>query len=391
MSPARADKCFNLGGKLRTRQLHCGHIPNMFSKFDVENLRADPGPAARAEIAQRLGSEIDSQLLNGEELRKAQDIICVLAKDIELEVRRALATSLRRSTRLPRSVAISLANDVDAVSLPILASSLVLTNDDLLEIARRGSPAAQTAIAGRENVGEAVSEALVVHGDETTVATLMRNPTSRVNEKTFNLVLDRFGQSEPVKRSMAHRPTLPIVIAERLVTMVSDELLHYLVAHHNIPRALATQLATSSREAAVLRISEGRSEETMQSLAEQVAARGRLTPTLLLRALGNGEMPFFEAAFARLASIPVENARTLIHAAGTRSFASLYKASDLPENLLPAFRAMLDVTLATDLQPGPRDKDDFRDKVIARLKTIAAGSPAGELEFLLERIHEVIG
>jgi uncharacterized protein (DUF2336 family) len=362
----------------------------MFSKFDVENLRADPGAAARAEIAKRLGSDLDNTVLTGDELRKAQDIICVLAKDIEVEVRRALATSLRRSTRLPRLAAIAMANDVDTVALPILASSLVLTNDDLLEIVRRGSSAAQTAIASRKNVSEEVSEALVTHGDETAVTMLMRNATSQVNEKTLSLALDRFGQSDPVMRSMAHRPTLPIAITERLVTMVSDELQHYLVTHHNVPRSLAAQLTTSSREAAVLRVSEGHPEETMQSLAEQVAARGRLTPTLLLRALSKGDMAFFEAAFAKLASIPVENARTLIHDSGAKSFASLYKASDLPKNLLPAFRAMLDVIQATDPKSGQRDKEDLRDIVIARAKTIAQGYTADEMKILLDCIHEVI-
>lgn len=357
----------------------------MFSQSDIANLRADPGPGARADIAQRLGSALDSTLLTDDELRTAQDIICVLAKDIEVEVRRALATSLRRSTRLPRTAAVAMANDVDTVALPILASSLVLTNDDLLKIAKSGSSAAQTAIASRKNVAEDVSEALVEHGNETTITMLMRNPTSRVNEKTFNLALDRFGQSDPVMRSMTHRPSLPIAITERLVTMVSDELQHYLVTHHNVPRSLAMQLTTSSREAAVLRVSEGNSEENMQSLAEQIAARGRLTPTLLLRALNKGDMPFFEAAFAQLASIPLENARTLIHAAGEKSFASLYRASDLPKNLLPAFRAMLDVSQET----GPRDTEGFRDAVIARLKTIAQGSSSAEMKLLLDCIQDV--
>jgi uncharacterized protein (DUF2336 family) len=361
----------------------------MFTQIDVENLRADPSAGARASIAQRLGAQIDNQLLTGEELRKAQDIICVLARDIEVEVRRALATSLRRSNRLPRAVAVAMANDVDSVALPILATSLVLTSEDLLDIARRGSSGAQTAIACRKDVREDLCETLAVHGSEAAVTMLMRNPTSAVNEKTFNLALDRFPQSDPVKRSMAHRPTLPIVIAERLVTMVTDELQHYLVSHHNIPRTLAAQLTSGSRETAVLRVSEGRSAETVNSLAGQVAAQGRLTPTLLLRAISHGDMAFFEAGFARLASIPVENARTLIHADGTRSFASLYKASGLPKAMLPVFRAMLDVSRSAGGQSAPRDNQDFRSHVIARLETIAHDATAEEMELLIDRIHEV--
>src|SRR4051794_17637525 len=93
---------------------------------DVARLLAEPSAAVRAEVADKLAREFDGTQLTETELRIAHDIVLALAKDVELEVRRALSTSLRRARQLPHDVALRLANDVEAVSLPILATSPVL-------------------------------------------------------------------------------------------------------------------------------------------------------------------------------------------------------------------------------------------------------------------------
>jgi uncharacterized protein (DUF2336 family) len=340
----------------------------MFSLSDVAALRANPGSSTRVEIAGRLGAAIDTQLLSEGELRTAQDIVAALAGDVAVEVRAALASAVRASTRIPHAVAATLARDVDRVALPILASSLMLTNDDLVDIVRRGSAAAQTAIAGRPDVDEPVAAALVRHGDAAAVSTLMRNATSRIGEAAFTEALDRFSDSEAVTSGMAHRPQLPAKVAERLVTLVSDELQHYLITHHNVPPTLAKELAVRGRETAVLRVSAGLQGAQLEALAAQLEERGRLSPTLLLRALCSRQRAFFEAGMAQLATIPVANAHALIRDPGTSSFAALYRSSGLPPNLLPVFRAVIGVTGEAPEAGG--DAQTLRKRIVDRVRTI---------------------
>ena len=57
-----------------------------------------------------------------------------MIKDAEVRVREALAQNLKENPDLPHDVALSLAQDVDQVALPILQFSDVLTDDDLIEI-----------------------------------------------------------------------------------------------------------------------------------------------------------------------------------------------------------------------------------------------------------------
>ena len=68
----------------------------------------------------------------------------------------------------------------------MLADSLVLTDEDLIEIVRHGSSSKQEAIASRPNLTETVSDALITHAEEPAVVVLMGNNTATIAEDSFN-------------------------------------------------------------------------------------------------------------------------------------------------------------------------------------------------------------
>ena len=136
-------------------------MASSLTQADIARLLAEPSTAARAEVADKLAREIDSTLLTAGELRIAHDVVRIMAQDAELAVRRALSHSLRSAAQLPHDVALRLANDVEAVALPILIDSPVLTDADLVALVNRGSAPKQEAIAGRADVSEQVADALV--------------------------------------------------------------------------------------------------------------------------------------------------------------------------------------------------------------------------------------
>ena len=63
------------------------------TQFDVARLLAEPSPHVRAEVASKLAAEIDSPRLTEAELKLAQDIVGVMAKDVEATVRQAFSQS----------------------------------------------------------------------------------------------------------------------------------------------------------------------------------------------------------------------------------------------------------------------------------------------------------
>ena len=94
-------------------------MASSLSPSDVARLIAEPSASTRAQLADKLGTELDSAKLTAHELELAQDIVRILAKDIEAGVRTALAHSVRSARNLPRDVALRLAEDIEAVALPI--------------------------------------------------------------------------------------------------------------------------------------------------------------------------------------------------------------------------------------------------------------------------------
>ena len=71
--------------------------------------------------------------LGDQEKRLAEEIFGIMCRDAEERVRGALSANLKDCSYLPHDVARTLADDVEAVSLPILRFSAVLTDEDIVE------------------------------------------------------------------------------------------------------------------------------------------------------------------------------------------------------------------------------------------------------------------
>ncbi|HEY7579901.1 MAG TPA: DUF2336 domain-containing protein [Acetobacteraceae bacterium] len=365
-------------------------MASSLTQTDVARLLAQPSPAARAEVAGKLAREIDSPVLGEAELQIAHDILRILAQDVELAVRRALSASLRTARRLPHDVAMRLAHDVEAVALPILTDCPVLTEADLVELIANSSSHKQAAIAGRADVSEAVADALTRQGSEEAVAALLANEGARIADASLGTAIDRFADSERVKTRMVHRANLPATVAERLVAMVSENLQAYLVRHHELPASLASDIVLQGRERATLAYSLGTSERELERLVRQMHRRQRLTPFLVLRAICVGDTAFFEMAMAVMAGVPVANARILIHDAGPNGLASLYEQTGMPPRLLPAVRVALNVVHGTEFDGGERDRERYRSRVITRILTQFEDLPAEDVDYLLDRLSDVL-
>ncbi|MEJ0015949.1 MAG: DUF2336 domain-containing protein [Acetobacteraceae bacterium] len=314
----------------------------------------------------------------------------ILAKDVEIAVRLAISQSLRSARHLPRDVAVRLAHDVEAVALPILADSPALTDADLVDLVGHGSARKQEAIAGRADVSEQVADAIVVQGSESAVSTLLGNAKASIAEASLGVAIDRFAESDRVKTRMVHRANLPVTIAERLVVLVSERLQSYLVGHHELPVSLATDIVLQSRDRATLHLSLGSSEPELERLVRQMHRNERLTPLLVLRALCLGDMAFFEMALAVMAKVRVSNARILIHDAGPNGLVSLYERAGMPARLLGAVRVATDVVRGTEFDGGAHDRERYRSRVITRILTQFEDLPPEDLEYLLDKLGDVL-
>ena len=360
------------------------------SRHDIERLLAEPSSDLRAELAEKVAASLTESGLGAGEITLAQDIVRILARDVEAKVRASISQGLRHSALLPRDVAMRLSNDIDLVALPLLADSLVLTDEDLVDLIGRGSDRKHETIAGRPNLTEAVSDALIVHAKEPAVAVLMENQTARIAEHSLNHAVTRFAGSLRVKQAMVMRHTLPITVSERLVALVSSELQRHLLETHALPPGVASDIVLRSRENAIIRLSMGSSEEELAGMVAQMHHSGRLSPTLMLRALCTGDIAFFEAAMAVKGDIPIGNAQILIHEASRRGLAALYRKAKMPANLYDAICAAIEVVDETGFDGDARDLERFRARVISRVLTVSESINAADADYLVDKLGDVL-
>ena len=80
----------------------------------------------------------------------------------------------------------------------------------------------------------------------------------------------------------------------------------------------------------------------------------------------------FERALARIAKLPLQNTRILIHDQGPLGLESVYMKAELPKRLFPAFRAGVELVQETDYDGGHNDRSRFIERLLARARLIGA-------------------
>lgn len=363
------------------------------SREDVVRLLSDPSASTKVETAAKLAHDFNQGSLSESERQLAEDIFRLMAQDAEIQVRQALAINLKESMALPHDVAVRLAEDVDTVALPVLQFSMVLSDDDLVRIVKSQGSSKQRAIAVRPSVSAPLSEALVEMGDTDAVSRLVANDGAQLSEPILQKVIDHFGETPDVQNPLIQRARLPVTVAERLVTLVSDQMRQTLIDRHHLPQDIVSSLIKQSRERATITLAAGIDREDVEALVRQLKEHDRLTPSLLLRAVCMGDMPFFEAAMAELGDVPLLNAQQLIHDPGRKGFLALYGKIGLPSAMAVAFLCAIDVAHETELDGGEMDRERYCRRMIERILTkyeiIGVTFDSSDLDYLLAKMDKL--
>ena len=361
------------------------------TQADVERLLTEPSAETRREAASKVAVTYTADELSEQERSLAEDILRTLVHDMEVSVREALAENLKSYNGLAHDIAVDLASDVDSVSLPVIRFSDVLTDDDLIEIVRTQGVQKQTAVAQRSTVSERVSDALVDTGNEDVVETLVGNEGAAISTETYSRVLTDFRGNERIDQALVHRGSLPVEIAERLVSVVSDRLREELASRHELPESVASLLVVQARERATLGLlGEDADIVDVQTLVTQLHHNDRLTPSIILRAVCMGDMEFFEVSLAVMAGVPLGSAPSLIYDRGERGLPAIMDRASVPPGMIPLFRAAIDVAGETEYDGGEHDRERFRRRILERILTVME-DPSTQLgeenaEYLLERL-----
>lgn len=365
----------------------------ILTEEDIRALVRGTSDEERASAAHKICRSVDqrplSDPLTPEERAAAQDILRVMAADAAESVRRALAVTLKESAVLPRDVAMSLARDAESVAVPVLNYSPSFTDADLAELVRVGTGVKQVAIAYRPELSQTVTAALADYGVEEALKTACANDDADFSEAALGKTMDRFPHSEGVKTAIGYRETLPATVAERLTQLASVALREHLkAARHGVGAPEAQTLVDDAAERVTVELADQAAQAAdVPAFAAHLHGAGRLSASLLLRTLAQGNMAFFEHGVAQLAGAPHPRTWMMIHDAGPLGLRAIYERAGLPARMFPAFRAGVDTYRSVHLEGVVHDPEKFRERTVQRFLTQAQGSSREDMDYLLEKLE----
>jgi uncharacterized protein (DUF2336 family) len=170
----------------------------------------------RAKAVERLAAHFAEGQLGESEWHAATDAFRVVLYDAEPLVRLVLAETVKFALDLPRDILLALARDTASVATPILEHSRLLSEDDLLPIVQRHSPAHRFAIAGRRLISGRIATALCRNGERAVTLRLLANDGAVIPEETLHALIDRFPDQPALIEAIARRRLLPVTIGSRI-------------------------------------------------------------------------------------------------------------------------------------------------------------------------------
>lgn len=357
--------------------------------MDVRKLMQEPSEKVRGVLAGKIASDYREGLFSPSEMAVANDIFRILLKDIEKKVRQSMAEQLAHSPHVPKDIILKLANDDVEVAVHALEFSRVLDEDELLKILQSSEEVARLrAIARRENLSATLSTGLTETQNVSVLTDLFANKTAIIPDHAIMNVWAQIAQHESLAQLLVNRGGLSLTIVEKMIGAVSNELKQRLVKEYKISSPVAGKAAADAREWELLGFVSANSDinpdddEQVEDLVAQMSLSGRLTHSVLIRALCIGSLNLFETGLARLAGVPRVNARMLLSDAGSLGFHSLYTAARMPEGFEDAIRVLLNVSLE-ESDYGYNKPDDFRKLVVDRIYREGYHRSIDNMEYLL--------
>jgi uncharacterized protein (DUF2336 family) len=158
------------------------------------------------------------------------ELIGRLIETIERQALIELSGRLAPVDRAPINVIGHLSRDDDIeISGPILEHSNVLTDIELVEIAKTKSQAHLSAIAGRKRIGEPVTDVLIDRGNSEVAHKVTANTGARFSRFGLARAVRRAETDEPLAVAVANRIDLPPelldVLVRKATTAVRERLL----------------------------------------------------------------------------------------------------------------------------------------------------------------------
>ncbi len=242
------------------------------------------------------------------------DILSTVAREMEMEVRQNLATRLSSVPSAPRSLIVQLASDEISVAGPVLARSKVLQEADLIALAKLKSQEHLHAIAGREEVSLAVSDAIVARGDEKVLVRLASNAGAALSLEAMETLTEKAANVEALRRPMVSRADLPPHLLNEMFFAVSAELKRVIMNRMADldPTIIDGAIRQTERRMKMRASAPDPEQVKADAFVAQLAKSGPVTESMLVNLAKQKRVAETTVVFAKLAGLDLATTKRVL-------------------------------------------------------------------------------
>ncbi|ANK72197.1 MULTISPECIES: DUF2336 domain-containing protein [Ensifer] len=291
----------------------------------------------RIRAASALGRAYVDAQLNGLDRRAAEMAMTFLLDDPSPKVRLALAEVLCGCSSVPRAIILGLAGDQPEIAYLVVSHSPVLTDDDLVDLAARGTLETRALIAARSFVSRGVAAAIAEIGDEDEMLILLENPGALLSRRSLKRIAERLGHSASVRDLLLARNDLPSAARHALVEEVGAALAAFGLVQVTIGEGRVQRVTREACDIAAVGMVGTTAVEELPDLVTHLRETGRLTPAFLLHALVTGRAEFFSAAIVDLSGVSEKRVRSILSGGRVHSIRALFESAGLGRDVSETF------------------------------------------------------
>ena len=251
---------------------------------------------------------------SNEQIGLFDDVFQCLMEHIETSAKALLANRLAPIDTAPPLTIRALAfDDLIEVAAPVLSRSERLDDEALIETARNKSQAHLLAISTRRVLSGAVTDVLVLRGNDEVIQSTINNPGAEFSERGFTRLVNRAEGDDYLATCLGMRPTIPRHLYLKLLAKASVTVRERLEAANpqqaaEVPTAVreATRLARTSPSAMT------RETAVAHALVKSLYEDGRLDEHQVAAFAEAGKFDEANAAVAALANVSVSIAENMM-------------------------------------------------------------------------------
>jgi uncharacterized protein (DUF2336 family) len=277
------------------------------------------------------------------------DVFQCLIDHIESSAKALLANRLAPVDRAPPLTIRALAlDDLIEVAAPVLSRSERLDDDALIETARNRSQAHLMAISTRRVLSGAVTDVLVLRGNDEVIQSTVNNPGAEFSERGFTRLVSRAEGDDDLATCIGLRPTIPRHLYLKLIAKASATVRARLEAAHPPLGDVSTAVREATRRARSAPSAITQETAIAHALVKSLYEDGRLDEHQVASFAEAGKFDEANAAVAALANVTVSVAENMMVETRAEGVMILAKVSGMSWSTVKAIINMRDELSGTE-------------------------------------------